>query len=198
MRLMPALALALAMLSAATPGAYREGPAPAMTGGFGEATCAKCHFDNAVNDRGGSARIDGVPDTYVPGRAYPLTVTLDRSGMTRGGFELSARFAPGSSLAGRQAGALRVGDDRTQIVAEPNSAVRYIQHTKTGSASPAAGRNRWTFTWIAPPAGTGAAVQFNLAANAANDDASALGDFVYVLSKRSGVGRGRLPAPGQR
>jgi hypothetical protein len=185
MRLMPALALAITMMSTAAPVAYREGPAPAMTGGFGEANCSKCHFDNRVNDEEGAVRIDGVPAVYVPNREYRITVALKRAGMARSGFELSARFAPGAPFAGRQAGDLRPPDSRMQLVFETGGAIQYIQHTKAGSQARTTGENRWTFIWKAPPGGRGA-VQFNVAANAANDDASPLGDFIYVLSKRSG------------
>ena len=187
MRRMPALAMALGAVSIAVVTAYKEGPAPAMTGGFGEPNCTKCHFDNALNDRRGSLSIDGIPAAFVAGREYPLTVTLRRAGLARGGFELSARYAPGSADAGRQAGTLRPRDGRMQIVSVPGGAVQYIQHTKTGSAAATRGMLRWTFTWIAPAASHDAsrAVEFDLAGNASNDDASPLGDFVYVLSKRS-------------
>ena len=36
---------------------FREGPLPAMTGGFGEKTCHTCHFDNRENAPGGSLRV---------------------------------------------------------------------------------------------------------------------------------------------
>jgi len=62
--------------------------------------------------------------------------------------------------------------------------VEYIQHTKTGSAPLATGEGRWTILWTAPPAATGP-IRFDAAANAANDDASPLGDFVYTASVSS-------------
>ena len=63
----------LTALAAAWPimvtGAYYGGSPPAHTGGFGEATCHECHFENNFND----------PDT----------------GMRRGGFQLAARTLSG-------------------------------------------------------------------------------------------------------
>ena len=167
--------------------AYKEGPAPAMTGGFGEETCRKCHFDQALNARGGAVRVEGVPAAYVPGRAYALTVVVRRPGIARAGFEMSARFAAGPA-AGRQAGAFLARGARMQIGFETGKTVQYIQHTKLGSETLRPGEGRWTFTWTAPASGTGA-VRFHLAANATNDDASPLGDYIYTTSATSGVVR---------
>src|SRR5215467_1650784 len=75
--------------------AYKEGPFPNMAGGFGDESCHKCHFDNPLNEPGGTLTIAGVPPTYSAGRAYPVTVTLSRAGMRRGGFEVVARFGSG-------------------------------------------------------------------------------------------------------
>jgi hypothetical protein len=49
----------------------------------------------------------------------------------------------------------------------------------------AAGRpGRWTFRWTAPADAPGRAVVFHVAANAANDDDSPLGDFIYARALR--------------
>jgi hypothetical protein len=56
-----------------------------------------------------------------------------------------------------------------------------VQHTEHGTAAERDGANQWTFEWTAPPAGAGP-VSFHTAANASNDDASALGDFIYTLA----------------
>jgi hypothetical protein len=177
-----AAAFGVAAASPAAPAAYKAGPAPAMTGGFGEMTCQKCHFDNALNARGGTIRVEGVPAAYVPGREYPLTVVVRRAGITRAGFEMSARFETGTpGLAGRQAGTFAAPSPRMQIVSEPGRTVQYIQHTNIGSQTETSGVGRWTFTWTAP-AVPGGAIRFNVAANAANDDASPLGDYIYTTS----------------
>jgi len=46
------------------------------------------------------------------------------------------------------------------------------------------GANRWTVEWTAPSLATGP-VQFNVAANASNNDDSPLGDYIYVKAVRS-------------
>jgi hypothetical protein len=164
-------------------GAYQEGPLPRMTGGFGEQTCRQCHLDNPINAPGGSLRLEGLPTAYEPGRTYALTIVLRREALQRAGFELSTRAASGSD-AGQQAGRLSTADERTQIVLAPGAAVQYIQHTLAGSVTPTPGEGRWTVTWTAPGATVGP-VAIHLAANAANDDASPLGDFIYTLAATS-------------
>jgi hypothetical protein len=157
---------------------FREGPLPEMTGGFGEPTCRKCHFDQPLDDPAGALRLTGVPRSYTPGRRYAITVDLLRPGMKRGGFEVSARFA-----SGRQAGTLSVAGDRLQVVTSADGGVQYAQHTVAGSIAAPPGALRWTVDWTAP-AGRSAVI-FNAAANASDDDASALGDFIYTAVARS-------------
>jgi hypothetical protein len=115
-----AVSLAIAVLPAR---AFVEDPAPGHTGGFDEPTCRACHFDQSVNDAEGSLTLDGVPQRVQPGKTYRLIVTLERPGLARGGFQLSARFADGTLV--------------------------------------------------------------HVAANAANDDDSQFGDFIYVLEVRA-------------
>jgi hypothetical protein len=167
--------------------AYKEGPFPNMTGGFGDQTCHSCHLDNPVNAPGGTLTLSGVPASYSAGRAYPLTIALARPGMRRGGFEIAARFSSGK-LKGRQAGVWRPLDGRVQLIAsQVDPTLQFVQHNLLGSRAPADGLNSWTVEWIAPvPAGP---VQFNVAGNATNEDDSALGDFIYVKSARSAPGR---------
>jgi hypothetical protein len=161
---------------------FKAGPPPAHTGGFGEPTCRQCHFDNALNEPGGTLTLDGVPATYLPGAAYELTVTLRREGMLRAGFQLAARFADGDSTA-RPAGRFLPADARTAVVWDTTTHVPYIEHTEAGTAvSDAAAR--WAFRWTAP-ARPRRAVVFHLAGNAANDDDSPLGDFIYTRQEAS-------------
>lgn len=158
---------------------HRDGPPPAHTGGFGEPTCRQCHFDAELNAPGGALAVGGVPPSYRAGRTYELVVTLRRSGMLRGGFQLAARFA-GGAAAGKQAGVLTPSDDRSTLVRDSVTAVRYVQHTPAGTAV-AGGAARWSFRWTAPGAGAArGAVVLHVAANAANDDDSPLGDFIYT------------------
>lgn len=190
----PALRLLLLALPAALVPAmlfgYSDGPPPAHTGGFGEATCAACHFP-PEEPAEGALRIEGVPETPRPGERYRLTVTLEDPGLERGGFELSARTA-----AGEQAGRLEAVDERVEVVTGGDGDVQYARHTLEGARPAGAegeestGRAAWRLLWIAPDLGEGAAskgavgrraeVLFHAAGNAGDYDASEFGDVPYT------------------
>ena len=160
---------------------FKTGPPPAHTGGFGEPTCRECHADNDLNEPGGTLVIDGVPRSYAAGRTYELKVLLRRAGMLRAGFQLAARFEDGDST-GRPAGALEPADVRTQVVWDTTTHIGYIEHSPVGTSVINAA-TEWKIRWTAPaPRGL---VVFNVAANAANDDDSPLGDYIYTTVKRT-------------
>src|SRR5689334_312623 len=81
--------------------AFKEGPYPNVTGGFGEQSCHLCHLDNPINAPGGAVTLEGVPARYAAGESYDVTVAIAREGLRRGGFEIAARFASGRAR-GRQ------------------------------------------------------------------------------------------------
>src|SRR6185295_17282652 len=113
--------------------AFKEGPYPNVTGGFGERSCRLCHLDNRVNAPGGSLTLAGVPEVFVPGQSYPITVTISREGLRRGGFEIAARFSAGK-LKGRQAGTWKPQDARVQLIpGAVDKALTFVQHNLTGS-----------------------------------------------------------------
>jgi len=178
------LAAAFLIAPPLTSAAFKEGPYPNVTGGFGEQSCHLCHLDNPVNAPGGAIALDGVPPAFGPGQTYPITVTISREGMRRGGFEIAARFASGRQR-GKQAGAWRLLDTRAQLIpGAVDKALTFVQHNLTGSRAATTGANTWTIEWTAPPTAAGP-VLFNVAANASNNDDSPLGDFIYVKSARS-------------
>ncbi|MFI5280232.1 MAG: choice-of-anchor V domain-containing protein [Gemmatimonadales bacterium] len=152
-------------------------PPLAHTGGFGEPTCRECHQGEALNAPGARLRIEGVPQPWRPGRAYRITVTLRKDSLARAGFELAARFVQG----GASAGILIPYDSLlTAVDRDSVSGISYAHHTRRGTAI-AAGPARWTVLWTAPLSGSGG-IAFNVAALAANDDNSNLGDFVYTAA----------------
>src|SRR4029079_13596248 len=142
--------------------------APNVTGCFADQSCHLCHLDNPINAPGGSVTIDGVPPSYVPGQSYPVKVTIARDGLRRGGFEIAARFASGRQK-GRQAGAWKPMDARVQLIpGAVDKVLTFVQHNLSGSRVAKTGANAWTIEWTAPAAD--APVQFNVAANASNND----------------------------
>jgi hypothetical protein len=163
---------------------FKEGPYPNVTGGFGEQSCHLCHLDNPVNAPGGAVTLDGVPANYVAGQTYEVTVAISREGLRRGGFEIAARFASGRQR-GRQAGAWKPLDNRVQLIpGAVDNVLTFVQHNLAGSRVAATGANRWTIAWTAPSPAS-APVQFNVAANASNNDDSPLGDYIYLKAIKS-------------
>jgi hypothetical protein len=168
----------LAHISTARP-AYRDGPPPGFSGGFGEDHCQACHFGDKVNDSPGRLTI-GAPAHYSAGETYAITITLSRPGMAAGGFQLAVRFEDDSTQAGTlalpdaQAGRMKISEDR---------GVQYAYHLRPGTELTSAGVVRWTLRWTAPPGKR--TVRFHVAANAANADDSQFGDFVYTSHVRS-------------
>jgi hypothetical protein len=168
-------AAALTVVGAATAPFYVDGPPPGRTGGFNETTCRECHRHNTLNDPAGSLTIDSLPAAYEPNRSYRLTVVLTRPGMLAAGFQLAVRT---NDAGAQQAGLLAAVDDRTAFAAPAPRPIQYLQHTRKGTALTASDTARWTFTWRAPDGVR--PVALHVAANAANDDNSDLGDFIYT------------------
>jgi hypothetical protein len=164
-----------------------DGPEPGHTGGFGEPTCHRCHFENSIDDSTGSLELVGIPDLYTPGSPYRLEITLQRPGLVRGGFQLAARFSSGPHQ-GQQAGRFERLDDRTQMPDPKGVQIQYVQHSKVGSYSSAVDGLTWTVRWFAPSE-SAAPVAFHLVGNASNDDDSEFGDFVYNKELVSRVAR---------
>jgi hypothetical protein len=164
--------------------AFKEGPYPNVTGGFGEQSCHLCHNDNPINAPGGTLTLDGIPPQFIAGQTYSITVEIAREGLRRGGFEIAARFASGRQK-GKQAGTWKPLDARVQLIpGAVDRVLTFVQHNLAGSRAADRGKNAWTIEWTAPAAATGP-VQFNVAANASNNDDSPLGDYIYVRAARS-------------
>ena len=171
--------LAAGVTLGATVPFYREGPPPAHTGGFGEPTCAECHFGSPLNDDAGTLTLGG-PARFEPGRSYRLEVSLGRTEMAAAGFQLAVRFAEGTA-AGKPAGTLAGLDGRVAITVDTASGVPYAHQTAPGSELAEPGVARWTLEWTAPD--TAAEVTVHVTGNAANDDASEFGDFIYATQR---------------
>ena len=97
--------------------------------------------------------------------------------MERAGFQLSSRF-DAAAVRGEQAGRLRAVGEHTAVIEA--SGIQYAHQTSAGSARVESERARWKIEWTAPTCESGPVV-FHVAGNAANGDASALGDRVYAI-----------------
>ena len=164
----------------------RDQPPLAHTGGFGEPTCIVCHFDGTLNDSAGSLTIEGVPARHQPGKRYRLTITVRHPELKLAGFELASRFATGPDSGG-QAGALNTIDERAKVSTDDGTHVQYAHHMRSGTTPLPPGVGRWTVEWVAPTAGS-APVVIHVAANAANDNDSPLGDYIFARSVSVPIG----------
>lgn len=153
--------------------AYPEQLPGAFTGGFGEDTCNSCHFDYPLNPEEGKLAVEGIPLSYKEGQSYTFTIKLSRKNLGKAGFQLSARHADST-----QAGTFELNSDRTKLT-QTNNSLQYVQHSRAGTKPNSGDTIRWHVQWRAPSQGSGK-VFFNLAANAANGDASEFGDFIFV------------------
>ncbi|HSK17505.1 MAG TPA: choice-of-anchor V domain-containing protein [Longimicrobiales bacterium] len=173
------LTCALLLGSVSRGGAERERPPPAYTGGFSEPLCTECHLTADVNDGDGTLSVEGLPRWYEPGGTYLLTITLTQEYLTAAGFQMAVRLEAGRH-AGRQAGSLAAAPaDTGRVDVTTAGAVQYVHHVYAGTMPVAPDTARWHVVWTAPDSGT---VVFHLAANAADDDDSPMGDMIYATS----------------
>ena len=157
--------------------AFSAGPPAGYTGAPQEEpeACAECH----VPPDAGTGRISiTAPQTYVPGRTYPITVTHTNADPTRlrWGFELTVL----DNASDEKAGELQGTDGTTQVLnnAGPGSARQYIEHTAVGTFVGQQNGASWTFNWTAPSTDVGP-VTFYAAGNQANNDGNTSGDNIY-------------------
>ena len=141
-------------------------PNPGHTGGFGEPSCTACHADGPAESNPEALRVAVNPAED----GGTITVRLQWVGMERAGFQLSTRHADGS-----QAGDLFSQSDRTEI--RILGGVQYASHAMPGSY-PRGDSAVWSLNWVPPEQGD--SVWVHVAANAANGDASPLGDWIFV------------------
>jgi uncharacterized protein (TIGR03437 family) len=162
--------------------AFRSGPEPARTGAPGELTCnmAGCHNSFTTNSGGGTLSLTGLPASYTPNQEINLTVTLSQANRAAYGFEITALDEQN-----RRAGELIVTDtSRTQrITGVVGGNLReYITHNFNGATPSGAGQGSWNLRWKAPAQSVGR-VTFYIAGNAANNNGSPDGDFIYTTSQ---------------
>lgn len=169
----PAPHAPVSALRTADTAAYAEGAPQGFSGGFGEQSCHACHFHGEIDSGPRRVALAGVPEHFVPGERYPLTITLPRPGMKLGGFQLTARFKDD----GRQAGTLAPAPDAEERIAvEAQGEVQYAGHRRNGTALAAPDTARWSLVWTAPKAVR--PIVFHVAATAADGDGTVEGDFV--------------------
>ena len=157
--------------------AFEDGPPPAHTGALGQPDCTVCHFDNDANGQGGTVTLNGVPATYMVEQQYAISVTLEHSVLSTGGFQLAIR-----DIDGDPAGKLDAEQDDVKTINVNGTKQIYVQHSKPRKKRDDDNHIQWTMVWTAP--GGNRDLIIGVAAVAANDDASPLGDYVYTETAR--------------
>lgn len=160
---------------------YADGAPVGFSGGFGEPSCHACHFHAELNSGLGRVTIAGVPNRFRPGERYALTITLTRTDMKLGGFQLTTRFKDG----GGQAGAVALDPrDQERMRIDLRRGVQYVSQRRQGMSLASANTAVWKLFWTAPP--SGGPVVLHVTANAADGDDTAEGDYVHTVAVESG------------
>jgi hypothetical protein len=116
------------------------GAPAAKTGSPGDGSnCTECHGGTATTTAGQIT--SNIPASgYVPGTTYQITATNPLTGSGKMGFEVSPQNAAGTQLGTLVAGA------GSKLV----GGTKYVTHSNANTTT-----NTWTFSWVAPVAGTG-------------------------------------------
>jgi len=125
--------------------------------------CATCHFDGETVRNSQALAVEGLPENLSPGTLYELVVTFQNPGGVAAGFQMIA-WAGNHS-----AGTFASRATHTETV---GTAIRSIAPTKK------AGPVSWPVQWRTPPT-IDTTVSIHVAAAAANDDQSPLGDRIH-------------------
>jgi len=150
-------------------------------GSPGENTCntTGCHTGNPVNSTNGSVTIES-PDLinwqYVPGETYTISVTVAQANRNLFGIGFEALTSTNNNAGILTPG---VGTQLKNAVVQGVSRVNVV-HVLNGGASP--NSHTFTFNWQAPATDIGN-VTFYTAGNAANNNGTASGDFIYTTNQ---------------
>jgi hypothetical protein len=164
------------LLSASNLLAYSGGPPDNRAGNPpGNNTCVQCHSSFDLNSGNGELNINELTG-YVPGEVVTFEVSLSDEGQSRWGFELTI-LDDNDDMAG---GLIIIDDDLTQL-SDNDDLPDFVKHTRDGTF---VGTNSgtWFFDWQTPSAGTGN-VTIYLAGNAANNNSSTSGDYIYAITR---------------
>ncbi|MGX5915493.1 choice-of-anchor V domain-containing protein [Aliidiomarina sp. Khilg15.8] len=175
--LMPPLAAVVMLPLAAL--AFPDGPEPGHTGGAGQQDCSACHYAGPAQTAHSGIELHGLAETMVPGDTYQIELLVNDAEQQVGGFQLAIRYRDGSNE-GVSAGQLVARDGQQTIT---DSGIEYLSHDTPQASVSQEGyaQTRWQFEWVAPK--TNHAVELAVAAVAANNDNSSLGDNVYQLRR---------------
>ncbi len=158
--------------------ANSAGPLPGYSGAPGDANCTACHTTNAVNSGSATPSITA-PENVLPGQPHLIGVSLTgNQNVAKNGFEITLRDATGAFVGSWTTLMVPPLFNAAKTQTHPFNAGYHI-HTSSGNTLSA-----WTMQWNAPTSLAPGPVTLYAAVNDANSDASASGDFIYVLSRK--------------
>jgi len=165
------LALLLMLFAVNFAMAFSSGPPDGRTGAPGEGNCTGCHTSFELDSGDGSFSLTTGQTNYTPDEDYTLVIELADPLASRWGFELT--FIDSEGLA---AGNLSELDANTQVTS--SSGRQYGKHTFIGTNAGQTSSNTWMMNWSAPAEGAGT-VSLYAMGNAANNNGSNSGDYIY-------------------
>ena len=153
--------------------AYPEGAPWGAADPDAREPCASCHYDYDPVHESPALSIEGLPDVWTAGERYELLIRFAPVGATVSGFQLLAAAEDG-------AGRFLTGSANVESIGAASRSTQ-PQDSRNGAS--------WSVTWQAPRDGC-SPVRLYLAASAANDDQSPLGDTVhyrkFIVGPQSG------------
>lgn len=151
--------LALCRIAAAFP----DGPPWGSANPAAEENCANCHFGDDPVENSETLTVTGLPADLANSGRYELWIRLAEPDAAVAGFQLFAATSAGD------AGLMTADGDHVEAV---GAAVRSIQPITVDNVA------AWSLTWQLPARVTLPVVLY-VAASAANDDGSPLGDTIH-------------------
>lgn len=155
-------------------------------------TNADCHEDGTPNTGSAIVTIDlGAADSgYVPGTIYTVTISIEKPGMVRAGFQCIALM---DSDLSRTPGIITLTDvnrtqqiDSTHLYPHPGGCnvdhKVWVEHTYNGTTVVSPGLNTWSYQWQAPSSDIGG-ITFYLASLQSNNSLDETGDLAYTRQK---------------
>ena len=150
--------------------AFSGGPPDEKTGAPGENNCTQCHGSFPVNSGDGNLMITG-PEMFIAGDTYSITVELADADQARWGFEITPLTNGTVTIT-----------DAANTQRSSSGGKTYVKHTLLGTyAGTPDGPVTWSFDWTAPLDPPDSVV-FYAAGNAANNNGSSSGDYIYTTS----------------
>lgn len=167
------------------------GPPDGRTGAPEDGLCISCHSSFDPNSGDGNLQII-IPDAVAPGQPTTITVVLEDPGQSRWGFEMTVINSVWDGV-----GTFTITDAvNTQLSDNAEPARDYVKHTATGTyAGTTDGPVEWSVEYT-PSINFPDESYFEVyvAANAANNDGSTTGDYIYTANKRVNISVVGVPA----